>query len=204
MSVTKPGANVVQRRDGGVYAVEFALVVLTFFWFVIGVIEVARAMYLVNTLQEVTRRAATAASLANPKDNAERQRIRERAVFLDGPGGLPVGKPVTDKHVQIEYYALIADSTGKTSMQLIPAESLSCPVKNRQICMSNPNDPLCVRFVRARICQPSDGGNCDTQKVQYTSLTSLVLLSFGLPHASTIVPAGALGYKPGMSPCPET
>jgi hypothetical protein len=150
----------------------------------------------------VTRRAATAAALANPKDSSERQRIQQNSVFLDGPGFLPIGVPVTDQHVQIEYCALVADAAGKTSMQIIPVDALSCPVKNRQICMSNPNDPLCIRLVRARICNPSSGARCDTQKVQYVSLTALMNLPFGLPHASTIVPAGTLGYKPGMSPCP--
>src|SRR4051812_15383650 len=64
------------RREGGVYAVEFSLVALIFFVFVFGTIELSRAMYLFNTLQEVTRRAAAAAAVASPNDSGRRQQIR--------------------------------------------------------------------------------------------------------------------------------
>jgi hypothetical protein len=190
------------RRERGVYAVEFALVALIFFVFVFGTIELSRAMYLFNTLQEVTRRAAAAAAVSNPKDAAQRQHIREQAIFRDAPGELVVGTPITDQHVRIEYYALVANGSGSTSMQEIPYGSLSCPVNNRKICLADPNDPLCVRFVRARICNPSPTTSCDTTRVPYETVTSLVSFAIGLPHASTIVPAGSLGYTPNMQPCP--
>lgn len=201
MSATSRNTPLRVRSQGGVYAVEFAMVVLIFFVFLFGVTELARAMYLVNTLQEVTRIAANAAALSNPRDSTRRQQIREMAIFQTSPGTLPMGTPITDRHVRIEYYALVADSVGKTSMQLIPYGSLSCPVNNRQTCMRNPNDPQCVRFVRARICNPANPDTCDT-KVSYKTLVSLIAFPISLPYSSTIVPAESLGYTPGMVPCP--
>jgi hypothetical protein len=203
MSAIKPSRS--RRRPGrecGVYAVEFSLVALIFFVFVFGTIELSRAMYLFNTLQEVTRRAAAAAAVSNPKDSTRRQQIREQAIFRDSPGELVAGTPITDQHVRIEYYALVANGAGVTSMQEIPVSSLTCPVNTRRICLADPNDPLCVRFVRARICDPAHPGTCDTDRVPYQTMTSLVSFTIGLPHASTIVPADTLGYTPGMQPCP--
>lgn len=190
------------RRQRGAYTVEFAIAVPVFLVFLFGVMELARAMYLINTLQEVTRRAATAAARSNPRDSARRQQIREMAVLRSSPGMLPLGTPIKDEHVRIEYYALVVDSSGRTSRQLIPYESLSCPVNNRRTCMLNPNDPLCVRFVRARICDPDSGDACDTKRVTYSTIMSVIGIPIGLPHSSTIVPADSLGYTPGMVPCP--
>ena len=45
-------------RQRGVAAVEFALVVIIFLTLLFGIIELARSMYVFNTLKEVTRRAA--------------------------------------------------------------------------------------------------------------------------------------------------
>ena len=53
----------VPRRtsQAGTTAVEFAITSIFFFLLVFGILELARIMYVFNTLQEVTRRAAAAA-----------------------------------------------------------------------------------------------------------------------------------------------
>jgi len=50
------------RNQTGAAAVEFAFVAIIFFTLFFGVVEIARAMYISNTLQEVTRRAAELAT----------------------------------------------------------------------------------------------------------------------------------------------
>ncbi|UUZ47579.1 pilus assembly protein [Massilia sp. B-10] len=45
-------------RSRGAIAVEFSLTALLFFTLIFGALEFARVMYIHNTLQEVTRRAA--------------------------------------------------------------------------------------------------------------------------------------------------
>jgi Flp pilus assembly protein TadG len=45
------------RPQAGVFSVEFAIVLTLFLTLVFGAIELARAMYLFNTLQEATRTA---------------------------------------------------------------------------------------------------------------------------------------------------
>ena len=45
-------------RQQGAAAVEFALVALLFFTLLFGILEFGRMLYLYNTVQEVSRRAA--------------------------------------------------------------------------------------------------------------------------------------------------
>jgi len=49
------------KRLRGVAAVEFALLAICFFTVFLGLMELARLVYVFNTLQEVTRRAAAMA-----------------------------------------------------------------------------------------------------------------------------------------------
>ena len=55
----------MSRRPGvtqaGTTAVEFAVLSILFFTIIFGIIEVTRLLFVYNTLQEVTRRAAVAA-----------------------------------------------------------------------------------------------------------------------------------------------
>lgn len=179
--------------------VEFALVLTIFFTFIFGVIELARAMYLINTLQESTRRAAAAAAVTNFSDQAAMDRVRQRAIFRDSAGPLLLGPPVTDEHIRIDYMSLTNDGTGQLSLQ--PVSSMPpCPARNRLICLADPNDSRCIRFVRARVCDPDSGSAC--RPVRYQTLAPLIHLPINLPKATTIVTAETLGFLPGMTPCP--
>lgn len=187
------------RRQGGGFSVEFALIVVIFLTVVMGVVEVARAIYLINTLQEVTRRAAAGAAATSFSDAAAMNTVRQRAVFRDDAGLLMLGTPVTDAHVRIDYLWL-QENGGTLTMVPITGGLPSCPARNRLNCLTSPNASSCVRFVRAQICEPGSGGTCTP--VQYRTVTSLVALPFNLPRATTIVKAESLGYVPGSPPCP--
>lgn len=189
-------------RQAGAFTVELALVLFLFLALVFTIIEVARALYMWNTLQEVTRRAARSAASTSFRDTAAMNQLRRDAIFRDDSGELAFGAPVTDKHIVIDYMALTNEpgpGGGTTTAQTpIPASSMpGCPVRNRIICTADQNDASCVRFVRVRICEP--GSNCT--QVPYKTMLPLVTLPINLPMATTIVKAQSLGYAPGMAIC---
>lgn len=188
------------RRQAGVLAVEFALLALFFFTMVVGIIEVARVLYIWNTLQEVTRSAARNASMTDFSDSAALAAVRQRAVFRSSPGELLFGSPIGDSHVRIDYLALQRTASGALEQATISAGQLpGCPMRNRLICDTNSSDARCIRLVRARICDPGQGGCVPTR---YQSLLPLELLSVELPIATTVVRAESLGYVPSQKMCP--
>jgi hypothetical protein len=185
--------------QSGTAAVEFALLAMVFFTMVFGIIEVSRLLYVYNTLQDVTRRAASAAARVYP-DSAAIEKIKQAAIFRDSPGELLLGYPVSDKNIRLEYLALIRDNTGKLSFSKIDLASLpSCAAQNRQICMSNPNAANCIRFVRASICDTADTAEC--QRVKSRMIVPLVDVPVALHKATTITTAESLGYSPGTAAC---
>lgn len=198
-----PPRRISPRRQAGVAAVEFAFLVAVFLLFLFSVIEMARIMYLWNTLQEVTRRAASAAASTDFSDVSAMNKVRQQAVFRTIPGGLPIGDPVKDTHVRIDYMSLSRAPNGKLTLTPIPSGALpSCPARNQVACTTDPNSSSCVRFVRVRICAPGgDPGNCDA--VTYVPMLPLVKVeSLSLPPSTTIVRAESLGYQAGQSLCP--
>jgi hypothetical protein len=198
MLASKPTGN--PARQAGVYAVEFSIVVVLFLTLMFGIIEVARAMYLFNTLQEATRRAASLAAVTNFRNAADMQGVREQALFLTEPGELSLGSPISDRHIRIDYLALVRDASGTSTMTPIPDSSLpSCAARNRVICMANRNDASCIRFVRARVCDPANTSECVA--VRYRPLSGLIDLPIDLPRAPTIATAETLGFTSDMTTC---
>jgi hypothetical protein len=173
--------------------VEFALLCVFFFGLVFGIIEFARLMYVYNTLQEVTRRAAAAAVNIYPRDTANITLLKQHAVFRTSPGLLPFAEPVSDSFVRIEYLA--------HDLSVIPPASWpSCAAQNQMICMADPNSPSCIRFVQVRVCDPGTTDSC--VPASYETILPFVKLPAELPTAPTISPVETLGYKAGTPPCP--
>jgi hypothetical protein len=191
-----------QQKQRGVAAVEFSLVAVIFLMFVFGLLEVTRAMYVINVLQEVTRRAASAAAKTDFHDAAALLNVQAKAVFRDSPGPLLLADPVTDANVVIDYMSVSKGGDGSLTLKHIGALP-SCPARNRMNCMSDPYADNCIRAVRVRVCASSDGaGNCTP--VTYNTLFPLFGLAAPLTDlltAPTIVPAGSLGYAVGSTPC---
>lgn len=184
------------KQRGGA-AVEFALLVGLFLTIVFGILEVARVIYLFNTLQEVTRRAA-ALAVNSPFDPTSQGTVQSEALFPDKNGNLVLGAPVTPAHVQVQYLSLSYGAGGVPNMQVVnplPAD----PARNRLNCQSNPYAANCIRLVRVRICRPGSGTGCDP--VPYQMLFPLVDFStLTLPISETLAPAQTLGYVPGDLP----
>ena len=179
---------------------EFALSVAVFFGVLFFVIELARALYLSNTLQEATRRAAYAAAVSDFSDTAVMNSVRQDAVLRDSRGALMLGEPVTDAHIRIDYLSLARASNGSMTLTPIAAADLpACPARARINCAANPNGASCIRFVRVRVCSPA-GGDCDP--VPYQPILPLTGLGYALPVSTTITKAESLGFQPGSSLCP--
>lgn len=190
-----------QGRQAGAFVVEFAVVLTMFLIFSFGVIEVARAMYLFSTLQDVTRRAANLASKTDFSDPRAMDAVRQKAVLRTSPGLLPLGEPITDAHIRIDYLSLPPGAGGGAQLTPIAAAALpACPATNRIMCMANPRDARCIRLVRVRVCEPGDANVCNA--VQNSALTGFIALPLTLPVATTIVAAETLGFRPGMQTCP--
>lgn len=189
-----------RQRQRGATVAEFALSVVCLFTVMFFMMEVARALYVWNTLQDATRRAAAAAALSDFSNAATMAAIRQAAVLRTSAGTLPLGMPVTDAHIRIDYLSLTRNADKSLSMTAIPAASLpACPVRAHLNCIADPNGASCIRFVRARLCAP---GTAECADVQYQPLFPLTGLTHALPQATTIVKAESLGYQAGSALCP--
>jgi hypothetical protein len=178
----------------GATTIEFALLFIYFLTLVFGIIEVARLLFVFNTLQEVTRRAAAAAVNVYPSDANAIARVKQYAVFRDTPGALMLSPPVTDAHVRLDYLTI--------DLAVIPPASWPADAAaNRQVCMLDPHAANCIRFVQARICAPGNAGACGD--VTSRTLLPLIELSVPLHKATTIATVESLGYVPGTPP-PQT
>jgi hypothetical protein len=186
-----------QHRQRGVAALEFALVAIIFFTLFFGIVELSRAMYICNTLQEVTRRAAAMAANTDFSDAAAMQQVRNRAIFRDSPGTLLLGDPVTDQHIKIDYLQIPSGASIPVSMSgALPAS----PQENRVNCAINSSAANCIALVRVRVCAPG-GASGDCNPVAYRTMVSLIALAFPLPPSTTIARVESLGLVPG-TPCP--
>lgn len=183
----------------GATVAEFALCVTIFLGVMFFVLEVARALYLWNTLQEVTRRAAHGAAISDFSSPAAMNGVRQSAILRDSTGLLLLGTPVSDAHVRIDYLALTRNADGSLAPTLIlPASMPACPAQARVNCMTNPNGANCIRLVRARICAPET----DCGAVAYQPLFPMASLNLTLPQALTLAKAESLGFQPGSTLCP--
>jgi len=186
-----------RQRQAGVTAVEVSFMLGVFFLIVCGTLELARTIYIFNTLQEVTRRAASELVKRAPADpdSAAIVGVRRRAIFQTTGDALYLADPVTIDHVRVDYMSLVRESDG--SLKRVPTSPApTCSITNRRICMSNPNSPACVRFVRVRICTP---GSSDCTRVPYQTIFPFVSFNFSLPRSSTVGTVETFGYAPGTS-----
>lgn len=186
-----------RTRQAGSVAIEFSLIAIVFFTVVFATLELARMEFLLNTLEEVTRRAAAAAANVDYRDTTAIQKVQTDAVFRTSSGPLALGTPVTSDNVKIDYLSVSRATWSLNHMSTLP----TCPAGNRLNCMTDPDADNCIRFVRARVCDSVDSdGNCTTLPYQMV-FPFFDLAGMKLPAAETIVPAGSLGATIGAMPC---
>jgi hypothetical protein len=203
MLATNPQSRLKAHRPGreqGLAAVEFALIAVVFFTLVFGVIELARVIFVFNTLQEVTRRAASGAASTNFRDTGAVDRVRQRSVFRSSSGPLLLADPVTDQDIRIDYMALVASGGALTMTPIATASLPTCAAENRKMCLADPNSASCIRFVRVQVCDHRNASACDP--IKYKPFVSLINLPINIPTSTAIVPAETLGFVPGTVTCP--
>ena len=159
------------RRARGVATIEFALVCLMYFTLIFGALEFARLLYVFNTLQEVTRRAAREMTVRWIDQEAA---VKTLALF--GGTALPAGAEITSSSINIEYLA--ADGSVVTSFPSDPGDNLSA-------CGDATRTASCIYSVRVSI-----------NNIQYTPMVSLFsFLNMNLPNSSVTMHAESMGFE---------
>ena len=186
----------IKGRQAGAAAVEFALVVVVLLVLLLGIIELGRFLYLFNSVQEVTRRAAREA-VVSCTDQTTQDGIRSRAVLGTGSTGatLPAAGEVTDARVVIDYLDKNQSPIGRY---------IACPspyTGNILECKADTSN--CIKYVRVRVCDYRNANQCNP--VKYVPMIGLFVpngisgmryinLGIDIPGSTVIMPAESLGY----------
>ena len=88
-----------KQQQKGLASVEFAIIGSVFFVVLFGVIEMGRALFVVNTLAEATRRGARMAAVC-PVGSAG---PASAAVFDNGTGSSAVVNGLTTNNIEVDY-----------------------------------------------------------------------------------------------------
>jgi hypothetical protein len=166
MKTMKPTST----RQRGVATVEFALVAMIFFTLLFGVLEFARMLYVFNSVQEVTRRAAREASVRWIDDGAA---VKQLALF--GGSELPGGAAVNGAAITSDSRRFAGNTV--TTTPTSPADNLSA-------CGDALRVDSCIYSVRVSV-----------SGVTYTPLLSLFgFLNVPLPPSQVTMHAESMGF----------
>ena len=181
----------------GVATVEFALIAIVFFMVLLGIMEFGRLMYVWNTTQEVTRRAAREA-VVRDFTAAETAAIKRESIFRGGTSGavnLPAGVEITNATVRLVYLAVDA---GGNRVAITAGNMPADPADNISAC----NDAgrvftSCIRFVQACIAVDDTCVSSIPYQPMVLLLANLGIdLAINIPASSVLMPAESLGFAP--------
>lgn len=175
------------HRQGGVAAVEFAIIALILFILLFGILEFGRLFYVFNSVQEVTRRAARE-SVVRWID--QQGVIKNLALF--GGGSLPAGAEITPARINIEYL----DVDG-VLLETLPTSAGDNIAK----CLSEPPTG-CIAYVRVSIVNAKYSPMVSFFKgVRLTAFPFseedpfIIDLSVPIPASTVTMPAESMGYS---------
>ena len=164
-------------RQGGVAAVEFAIISLLFFTILFAILEFGRMLYVYNTMQEVTRRGARAAVVRWVDQTAA---ITSIALF--GGAAIPAGAEVTTSNIKIEYLNKAGNVV--TTLLANPPDPAD-PGDNLSACGDITRTAECIYSVRVSIVG-----------VSYSPMVSLFsFLNIALPPSVVTMHAESLGFE---------
>jgi hypothetical protein len=156
------------------------LVIGAFSALLAGVTEMGRYLYMWNTVQEVTRRAARLAVVSG-FSAADVDTVQHHAVFHAGEGGtvsVPGAQSITSSQVRLRYL----DST-MNEVDSLPSDS----VDNLSACLDGARQGSCIRYVEASVCR-TQASPC--VPVEFSSLFGVTLK---IPPSSVRMAAESLG-----------
>ncbi|HEX8612547.1 MAG TPA: TadE/TadG family type IV pilus assembly protein [Telluria sp.] len=184
-----------RRRTRGATMIEFAFTLPLFLLFMLGLLEVARALYLWNVLANATAAAARSAAMVDATDQGALDALAQAAGLAARAGGMALG---TAQQPDARIVITHLDATFKQVVAL-PA----CPSQNIVKCNANPNGSNCVRFVRAQLCAPGSGTECAPATYKPLFTGTALGLEMTYPTFATITPAASLGHQAGSTEvCP--
>ncbi|MBI5608398.1 MAG: pilus assembly protein [Deltaproteobacteria bacterium] len=169
--------NKLQR---GAAALEFALVVGAFSALLTGVTEMGRYLYMWNTVQEVTRRAARFA-VVQGFSAGDVDAVQRYAVFHAGEGGkvtVPGAPQVASSQVRLRYL-----DANMNEVESMPAD----PDDNLAACLDASRQTTCIRYVEASVCR-TQASPC--VPVEFDSIFGVALR---IPPSSVVMAAESLG-----------
>lgn len=170
------------RQQEGVAAVEFALIAVLLLMLLFGIIEFGRLFFVINSVQEVTRRAAREQVVRWINQTDAVQRI---AVLRPGSSGVvnfPGAGDITNVDVKLSFYNTYANARAGTN----PITGIDSPDDNFSNCVNAA--PNCILFVRATLTKP-DGSPLDFNVIA----PYMPADTFSLPRSTVIMPAEAMG-----------
>ena len=173
--------------QGGVAAVEFALVALPFFLLLLGVMEFGRLMYLWNTVQEVTRNAVRQAVVTDFTNTTAIAAIKNSAVFRTTAGPLPASSEITNARVNIRYL----NAAGG-----VPSTMPSDPGDNISACLDATRVNSCIRYVE--VCVSTNNTCAAGGAIQFVPMIPLFsqFAALTIPLSTVRMPAESLGFSP--------
>jgi TadE-like protein len=161
------------NRQQGAAVVEFAFICLLFFTILFAILEFGRMMYVYNTMQEVTRRAAREAVVRWVDQTTA---IKSIAFF--GGTAIPAGAEVTSAAMTIRYLNKAGNLIATGDLPLDPGANLSA-------CGDPDFVDVCIYSVRVSITG-----------VSYSPMVSLFgFLGITLPPATVTMHAESLGFE---------
>ena len=175
-------------RQNGAAAVEFALVSIAFFMLLLGILEFGRFMYVRNTVQEVTRRAAREAVVSDFTSGSIAA-IQLDAVMAGGLGGnpaLPAAPEITAADVRIHYLSAPGVEIPDGSMPSSPEDNIAA-------CLDPDRSSSCIRFVEAEVCAGQETP-CSDPVIYQPMIAPFAFLHLAIPPSTVTMPAESLGY----------
>lgn len=166
----------------GVAAVEFALIATLLFMLLFGIIEFGRLFFTINSVQEITRRAAREQVVRWINQTGAVQRSAVLQPGSSGTVNFPGAGDITNADVRLSFYNTYANARAGTS----PIAGIASPADNFVNCVNAETN--CIRYVRATLTK-ADGSPLDFHAVA----PYMPRDQFALPRSTVIMPAEALG-----------
>lgn len=171
-----------RNRQKGAAAVEFAFVAAMLLALLFCIVEFGRLFYAINSVQEITRRAAREQVVRWVDQTDAVQRMSVLQPGSVGTVSFPGAPDVTNVQVRLSFHNTYGEAVTGAS----PVTGVASPGQNISNCVNA--DTNCIRYVRASLSH-EDGSQLDFSVVAPYVPDGL----FVLPRSTVVMPAEALG-----------